>query len=242
MSLLRKKDEGYSGDTVVMTGVNLRYETGPDILSDVSLAIPQRSFHFLTGPSGAGKTSLLSLMYLAKRPTAGALTLFGEDVTAASRNRLAAIRRRLGVVFQDFRLLDHMTTFDNVALPLRIAGIAEAVVQRNVGDLLKWVGLGAYTEALPAVLSGGQKQRVAIARAVVGRPKLILADEPTGNVDDAIAVRLMQLFVELNKLGASVIIATHNEALVSRFAFPRIHLAGGAVQVLPAAAPLAVGM
>lgn len=245
MSLLRKKNESFAGDTVTMTGVSLRYDTGPDILSDVSLSIPQRSFHFLTGPSGAGKTSLLSLMYLAKRPTRGALTLFGEDVTAAARSRLAAIRRRLGVVFQDFRLLDHMTTFDNVALPLRIAGVSEAVVQRNVGDLLQWVGLGDYTDAPPAVLSGGQKQRVAIARAVVGRPKLILADEPTGNVDDTIALRLMQLFVELHKLGASVIIATHNEALVSRFPFPRIHLDGGAVQVLPAAAPpapLAVGM
>ncbi len=245
MSLLRKKDEGFTGDTVTMTGVSLSYDSGPDILSDVSLAIPQRSFYFLTGPSGAGKTSLLSLMYLAQRPTRGLVTLFGEDVTAASRGRLAAFRRKLGVVFQDFRLLDHMTTFDNVALPLRIAGLGEAVIQRNVGELLKWVGLGDYTEILPARLSGGQKQRVAIARAVVGRPKLILADEPTGNVDDAIAVRLMQLFVELHKTGTSVIIATHNEALVSRFTFPRIHIDGGAVQVLPAAAPatpLAVGM
>ena len=248
MSLLRKKDEGFSGDTVTMTGVSLRYEDGPDILSDISLSIPQRSFHFLTGPSGAGKTSLLSLMYLAQRPTRGLVTLFGEDVTAASRGRLAAFRRKLGVVFQDFRLLDHMTTFDNVALPLRIAGIGETVVQRNVGELLDWVGLGDRTETLPARLSGGEKQRVAIARAVVSRPKLILADEPTGNVDDAIAVRLMQLFVELHKTGTNVIIATHNEALVSRFTFPRIHIDRGAVQVFPpatpprAVGPLAVGM
>jgi cell division transport system ATP-binding protein len=199
MSLLRKKDEGFAGATVTMTGVGLRYDDGPDILNDLSLTIPQGSFHFLTGPSGAGKTSLLSLMYLANRPSRGALTLFGEDVTNAKRNRLAAIRRRLGVVFQDFRLLDHMTAFDNVALPLRIAGIGETVVQRNVGELLNWVGLEDYKGTYPPALSGGQKQRVAIARAVVNRPKLILADEPTGNVDDAIALRLMQLFVELHK-------------------------------------------
>ena len=233
MALLRKKEESFTGDTVGLEGVGLRYDTGPEILTDVSLAIPQRSFHFLTGPSGAGKTSLLSLMYLAKRPTRGGLTLFGEDVTRAKRDRLATIRRRLGVVFQDFRLLDHMSAFDNVALPLRIAGIGESVVQRNVSELLNWVGLEEFKNAHPAVLSGGQKQRVAIARAVVNRPKLILADEPTGNVDDTIAMRLMQLFVELHKLGASVIIATHNEPLVARFPFPRLHLDKGAVSILP---------
>ena len=233
MALLRKKEESFTGDTVGLEGVGLRYDTGPEILTDVSLAIPQRSFHFLTGPSGAGKTSLLSLMYLAKRPTRGGLTLFGEDVTRAKRGRLATIRRRLGVVFQDFRLLDHMSAFDNVALPLRIAGIGESVVQRNVSELLNWVGLEEFKNAHPAVLSGGQKQRVAIARAVVNRPKLILADEPTGNVDDTIAMRLMQLFVELHKLGASVIIATHNEPLVARFPFPRLHLDKGAVSILP---------
>ena len=233
MALLRRKNEEYSGDTVDMEAVGLSYDDGPEILSNVSLTIPQRSIHFLTGPSGAGKTSLLSLMYLAKRPTRGGLRLFGEDVTVAKRGRLAAIRRRLGVVFQDFRLLDHMSTFDNVALPLRIAGIGETVVQQNVNELLNWVGLEDFKTAHPAILSGGQKQRVAIARAVVNRPRLILADEPTGNVDDTIAVRLMQLFVELHKLGASVIIATHNESLVARFPFPRIHLDGGAVSVLP---------
>jgi cell division transport system ATP-binding protein len=233
MALLRKKDEGFVGDTATLEGVGLRYDNGPEILADVSLAIPQRSFHFLTGPSGAGKTSLLSLMYLAKRPTRGGLKIFGEDVIHATRSRLAAIRRRLGVVFQDFRLLDHMSTFDNVALPLRIAGVGETVVQRNVSELLNWVGLEEFKDAHPAVLSGGQKQRVAIARAVVNRPKFILADEPTGNVDDAIAMRLMQLFVELHKVGASVIIATHNEPLVARFPFPRIHLDNGAISILP---------
>ncbi|MGE4064087.1 MAG: cell division ATP-binding protein FtsE [Rhodospirillaceae bacterium] len=232
MALLRKKPD-FVGDTVQLEDVGLRYADGPEIFSNVSFAIPQSSFHFLTGPSGAGKTSLLSLMYLAKRPSRGRLKLFGDDVTDAKRGRLPAIRRRLGVVFQDFRLLQHMTAFDNVALPLRIANVSEATVEKNVTELLKWVGLEEYMQARPSVLSGGQQQRVAIARAVVHRPKLILADEPTGNVDDAIAFRLMQLFVELHKLGTSVIIATHNEHLVSRFAFPRLHLSGGSVQALP---------
>jgi len=239
MALARKADKKFEGDTVRLEGVGLRYDDGPEIFAGLSLAIPQGSFHFLTGPSGAGKTSLLSLMYLARRPTAGSIVMFGEDVTAAERARLPVYRRKLGVVFQDFRLLEHMSTFDNVALPLRVAGIAEAVVQRDVGELLKWVGLEAEMHKHPAVLSGGQQQRVAIARAVVNRPKFILADEPTGNVDDAIAFRLMMLFVEMHKLGSSVVIATHNQALVKRFAFPRLHLEGGKIDVLPPAQPKA---
>lgn len=236
MALLRKKSD-FVGDTVQLEGVGLRYAEGPEIFSNVSISIPQSSFYFLTGPSGAGKTSLLSLMYLAKRPTKGRLKLFGDDVTDARRNRLPAIRRRLGVVFQDFRLLEHMTAFDNVALPLRIAQVSEATVEKNVTELLKWVGLEDSMQARPSFLSGGQQQRIAIARAVVHRPKLILADEPTGNVDDAIAIRLMQLFVELHKHGTSVILATHNEHLVARFPFPRLHLNDGTVTAMPPASP-----
>lgn len=238
MALIRKKSD-FVGDTVQLEAVGLRYADGPDIFSDVSFSIPQSSFHFLTGPSGAGKTSLLSLMYLAKHPTRGRLSLFGDDVTDAKRNRLPAIRRRLGVVFQDFRLLEHMTAFDNVALPLRIAQVPEATVHKNVTELLKWVGLEQSMQALPSILSGGQQQRIAIARAIVHRPKLILADEPTGNVDDAIAFRIMQLFVELHKFGTSVIIATHNEHLVARFPFPRLHLNNGTVTALPPVAAAA---
>ena len=223
-----------AADTISLNAVGLQYEDGPDVFADVSLTIPAGSFHFLTGPSGAGKTSLLSLMYLAKRPTKGNVILFGENATEAKRTRLAMMRRRLGVVFQDFRLLDHMTAFDNVALPLRVAGIAPGVVQRDVTELLKWVGLEAEMGKHPPALSGGQQQRVAIARAVVNRPKFILADEPTGNVDDAIALRLMMLFVEMHKIGSSVIIATHNHGLVERFAFPRLHLADGVLtRMLP---------
>ena len=220
--------------------VGLRYGMGPEILKDLSFTIAPQSFQFLTGPSGAGKTTLLRLILLSLKPTRGLISLFGSDVSQIAPDALTAVRRRMGVVFQDFRLLDHMSTFDNVALPLRIAGVGESLVQRNVKELLDWVGLADFMNAQPAVLSGGQKQRVAIARAVVGRPKLILADEPTGNVDDVIALRLMQLFVELHKLGASVIIATHNEALVARFPFQRLHIDAGKVAVLPpldAAAP-----
>ncbi|MHB1207629.1 MAG: cell division ATP-binding protein FtsE [Rhodospirillaceae bacterium] len=224
-------------DTIALNAVGLRYDDGPDVLADVSLTIPAGSFHFLTGPSGAGKTSLLRLMYLANRPTQGSVILFGENATEAKRGRLAMLRRRLGVVFQDFRLLDHMTAFDNVALPLRVAGVAPGVVQRDVSELLKWVGLEDEMDKHPAALSGGQQQRVAIARAVVNRPKFILADEPTGNVDDAIAFRLMMLFVEMHKIGSSVIIATHNLSLVERFPFPRLHLENGALTVRPPALP-----
>lgn len=236
MAILRKKKGVFTGDTVQLDKVALRYDDGPDILHDVSLTIPQRSFHFLTGPSGAGKTSLMSLMYLARHPSRGSLKLFGEDVTALKRNKAANFRRRLGVIFQDFRLLDHLSAFDNVALPLRIARVAEPVVTQYVTELLAWVGLESFMDARPSTLSGGQQQRVAIARAVVNKPDLILADEPTGNVDDTIAVRLMQLFIEMHKLGSSVIIATHNESLVEQFSFPRLHIENGEVEALPAGA------
>jgi len=217
-------------DPIVLNGVALRYGQGPDILSDITISLSKGSFHFLTGPSGAGKTSLLSLLYLAKRPTRGSVWLFGTDASAARREELPNIRRRLGVIFQDFRLLDHLSAFDNVALPLRIAGLNKSEVQSNVTEILSWVGLSDYIEARPPVLSGGQKQLVAIARAVVNRPQIILADEPTGSVDDKTANRLMQLFVELNKLGACVLIATHNEGLVNRFSFPRLHLNNGKLE------------
>jgi cell division transport system ATP-binding protein len=234
VALFRSKTIDADSDPIQLEGVGLRYGNSPDIFSDLTLTLPSRSLHFLTGPSGAGKTSLLSLLYLSNLPTTGHVRLFGHDSANASRAKRTMIRRHLGVVFQDFRLLDHLSVFDNVALPLRVVGAAEETVRNNVSELLKWVGLDGLFDALPPVLSGGQKQRVAIARAVVTRPKLLLADEPTGNVDDAIAERLMQLFVELHKLGTCVIVATHNQRLVERFSFPRLHLERGAIQVLPA--------
>jgi len=214
---------------VEFAGVGVRYGVGPEILQDIEFSLPAGSFHFLTGSSGAGKSSLLRLMYLAQRPSRGRVELFGTDTATAKRYQLPALRRRVGVVFQDFRLLDHLSAMDNVALPLRVAGASEADVQKFVPELLGWVGLADHLHAKPPTLSGGQQQRVAIARAVISRPELLLADEPTGNVDDQIAMRLIYLFEELNKLGTTVVVATHNAGLVSRLAYPQIHLADGRV-------------
>ena len=202
---------------VLFDDVLLRYGAGPDVLHKVSFSLAPGSFHFLVGASGAGKSSLLRVMYLALRPISGRVSLFGRDVERLSRHDIAEMRRRIGVVYQDFRLIDHLSAVDNVALPLRIARVRESEVQKNVRELLAWVGLGEQMDALPATLSGGQQQRIAIARAVVTRPSLLLADEPTGNVDDKIGVRLLYLFEELNKLGTTVVVATHNESLVARF-------------------------
>jgi cell division transport system ATP-binding protein len=207
--------------------VAMRYGAGPEVLRDITLYLAPGSFHYLTGPSGAGKTTLLRLIYRAERPTAGTLHLFDQNVARLARGELALLRRRIGVVFQDFRLVDHLSAFDNVALPLRIAGVQEARIKAHVGELLHWVGLGDSQDVLPATLSGGQKQRVAIARAVIAGPSLLLADEPTGNVDDAMADRLMRLFEEMNRSGTTLVLATHNEALVARRPHPRLFLDGG---------------
>ena len=207
--------------------VGLRYSALPETLSDVTFAIHGGDFRFLTGPSGAGKTSLLKLIYLALSPTRGLISLFGQDVTGAGRKALPPLRRRMGVVFQDFRLMDHMTVYDNVALPLKIAGAPPSKYREDVIELLTWVGLGERLTARPPTLSGGEKQRVAIARAVVGKPDLIIADEPTGNVDPEMGARIMRLFLELNRLGTAVLIATHDQALVQRLKRATLRLAGG---------------
>ncbi len=211
--------------------VGLRYGTGPEVLRDITFRLDPGSFHFLMGASGAGKSSLMRLMYLALRPSRGVLSLFGRDVNAIGRKDLPALRRKIGVVFQDFRLLGHLSAFDNVALPLRVSDASESIIKKHVTELLNWVGLADHLGALPDTLSGGQQQRVAIARAVISRPSLLLADEPTGNVDDAIAMRLLYLFEELNRMGTTVVIATHNETLASQFAHPRLHLEDGTLFV-----------
>ena len=215
--------------------VGMRYGTGPEVLRDVTLRLDAGSFHFLTGPSGAGKTSLLRLISLAERPSRGLVSLFGEDLTRVTRAALAPLRRRIGIVFQDFRLIAHLSAFDNVALPLRVAGVAEAKLRDNVREMLEWVGLADKLDARPPTLSGGQQQRVAIARAVVMRPKLLVADEPTGNVDDAMAQRLMRLFEELNKLGTTLIVATHNALLARQSGRPVLHLENGELTATTAA-------
>jgi len=209
----------------------MRYGAGPEVLRDVTFALSPASFYFLTGASGAGKSSLLRLMYLANRPSRGIVSLFGQDVSKIPRNALPELRRSIGVVFQDFRLLEHESVFDNVALPLRVAGGRESQIRRHVSELLEWVGLENALASLPSTLSGGEQQRVAIARAVIGRPRLLLADEPTGNVDNVIAMRLLYLFEELNRMGTSVVIATHNEALVSQFQHRQLHLEKGEIRL-----------
>jgi cell division transport system ATP-binding protein len=211
--------------------VGLRYGPGPEVLRDLTFRLDPHSFQFLTGPSGAGKTSLLRLLFLALRPTRGLITLFGHDIATLSKDSLATLRRRIGIVFQDFRLLDHMTTYENVALPLRVIGMEEDSYRKEVMELLDWVGLGERMWALPPVLSGGEKQRAAIARAVIARPQLLLADEPTGNVDPSLAQRLLRLFVELNKTGTAVVIATHDIALMDQFDAPRLVLHEGRLHV-----------
>nr|WP_245247576.1 cell division ATP-binding protein FtsE [Tianweitania sediminis] len=211
--------------------VGLRYGMGPEILRDISLEIPERSFQFLTGPSGAGKTTLLRLLFLALKPTRGLITVFGKDRARITRRELPLLRRRIGVVFQDFRLLDHMTTYENVALPLRIRGREESSYRNDVVDLLKWVGLGERMHVLPPVLSGGEKQRAAIARALIEQPEILLADEPTGNVDPPLARRLLRLFIELNRLGTAVVIATHDLTLMEQVDARRMILSDGRLDV-----------
>jgi cell division transport system ATP-binding protein len=197
--------------------VGLRYGMGTEVLRDISFAIEPQSFQFLTGPSGAGKTTLLRLILMSLRPTRGFISLFGQDVSQLGKDEISAIRRRVGVVFQDFRLLDHLTTYENVALPLFVQGQEDRTYRPQVIELLRWVGLGDHIHAYPPVLSGGEKQRAAIARALIVQPELLLADEPTGNVDPTLARRLLRLFMELNKSGTSVIIATHDLALMDQF-------------------------
>ena len=217
---------------VSLEQVGLQYgqrDTGAaaDVLRDLSFTIPEGGFRWLLGPSGAGKTSLLRLLYLAARPTRGRLSILGTPVDRVQRRALPRLRRRIGVVFQDFRLLPHLSAFDNVALPLRLAGRPEGQIRVDVAEMLRWVGLGRKQASRPAELSGGEQQRVAIARAVVTRPSLLLADEPTGNLDSAQAERLMQLLNEMNRLGTTVVVATHNEALVRRHPGPALRLDHG---------------
>jgi cell division transport system ATP-binding protein len=214
-------------ETVRLSGVGFGYADSPGVLRDVNLILPRGSFHFLTGPSGAGKSSLLRLLTLAERPTSGRISLFGRDVTDLPASAAPTLRRRMGVVFQDFRLLDHLDLFENAALPLRLAGHKPETYGGDVEEMLRWVGLGNRMTARPPLLSGGEKQRLAIARAVMGNPELIIADEPTGSVDKAMADKLLMLFQALNRLGATVLIASHDEGLAERSGARRLRLDRG---------------
>lgn len=213
---------------VRLDGVSLTYERTGEVLSEIDLILRQGSFTFLTGPSGAGKSSLLKLMYLAHAPSRGVIRLFGRQTHDLKRKQLAALRRRIGVVFQEFRLLDHLTAAENVALPLRVAGRKPDSYRAEVADLLRWVGLGERIDAPTPSLSGGEQQRVAIARALINKPDLLIADEPTGNVDPEMGRKILRLFSELNKrVGTTILIATHDLELIREFEVPVLRLSNG---------------
>jgi cell division transport system ATP-binding protein len=214
-------------DMVRFENVGMRYGSGPEVLRDVTFALDPGSFTFLTGVSGAGKTTLLKLIGVSEPPSRGLISLFGRDIATAKRSDFPALRRRIGVVFQDFRLIAHLSAFDNVGLPLRLAGRRLPNYAQDVEELLTWVGLGDRLDARPATLSGGEQQRVAIARAVVARPDLLIADEPTGNVDAEIGDRLIRLFAELNRLGTTVLIATHDRSLLEKVRAREMRLVDG---------------
>ena len=215
-----------------LNSIGVKYEGGNHVLRDASFHLRPGSFHFLTGPSGSGKTTLLRLLFMSMQPTHGQIYVLGQDISRVTPSRRAQLRRRIGIVFQDFRLLDHLSTWENVALPLRVTGKRVSDYKEDVTDLLQWVGLGDRMHSFPSVLSGGEKQRAAIARAVINKPELLLADEPTGNVDPQMARRLLRLFIELNRLGTSVVIATHDHLLMRQTKAPRLELHDGHVRIV----------
>ena len=216
--------------TLKLERIGLRYGRGPEVLSGVDLALRPGSFTFLTGESGAGKSTLLQLCYLALKPSRGLIHLFGQDLSSLKPSQIQVLRRRIGVVLQDFRLIDHLSVWENVALPLRVAGMNRNEYRADVDELLNWVGLGHRMHALPPTLSGGEKQRCAIARAVINKPDLLIADEPTGNVDPEMGARLLRLFAEMNRMGTTVLIATHDLALIDEISARTVHLSGGVIE------------
>lgn len=214
-------------EVIRLERVGFDYPGSGPVFFDLNYVFYTAGFYFLTGPSGAGKTSLLKLLYRDIKTSHGTVRVFGRDVSTISSLELPEFRQRMGLVFQDCQLLDHLNVLDNVAVALKIGGMEEARARIYSEELLQWVGLADHLNAFPQFISDGQKQRVAIARAVITRPLLLLADEPTGNVDDFNARKLLNLFEELNKLGTTVILATHDRNLISQFSYPELHLSHG---------------
>jgi len=214
---------------IILSKVSLRYGSNADVLKNITFKLDSGSFNFLTGASGSGKSSLLKLLYLGHLPSSGELNIFGKNIAKIPKYELPMLRRKIGVVFQDFRLMEHLTVIENVALPLQIAGARSEDVREHVNELISWVGLDDKIDLYPSTLSDGEKQRIAIARAVIGRPRLLLADEPTGSIDHEQGTKIMYLFKELNKIGTTVIIATHDDSLVREYKYPKLNLLNGKV-------------
>lgn len=210
---------------ISFANVGARYDNSQEVLSDVSFNISNGSFYFLSGASGAGKTTLLRLIYQLHKPSRGQIKLFGKTTNDISRDEITNLRHKMAIVFQEYSLLSHLTVFDNIALPLRVRGFPEAKIKKLVTKTLEWVGLGKYADSNPKTLSGGQQQRVSVARAIIIQPAILLADEPTGNLDDENASRLMELFIQMNKMfGTTIILATHSQKLMDTYKFPVIHV------------------
>jgi len=216
---------------VIFDQVSLSYKTDEKIFSDLNINFKSGSFYFLTGSSGAGKTSLLKLIYMDVMPTHGNVSVLGQDSLSISQRNIPYLRQKIGMVFQDCYMLNHLSLIENVALPLRIRGLNPSQALYNANEMLNWVGLGKYIHHNPDVLSGGQKQRAAIARAVINKPALLLADEPTGNVDQENANRILHLFEELHKRGTTVVLATHDRALAAAYPYPELLIKDYKVQV-----------
>ncbi|MCP5322465.1 MAG: ATP-binding cassette domain-containing protein [Candidatus Paracaedibacteraceae bacterium] len=216
---------------VTFNRVSLAYRTDEEIFWDLSLNFNSGAFYFLTGSSGSGKTSLLKLIYMDVMPTQGSVTVLGHDSLSITQRQIPYLRQKIGMVFQDCYMLNHLTLIENVALPLRIRGLNKEQALYNASEMLSWVGLSRYINHYPDVLSGGQKQRAAVARAVINRPLFLLADEPTGNVDKENAVRILHLFEELHKRGTTVIFATHDRSLAASYPYPELLIKDKKIQM-----------
>lgn len=212
---------------ISLNHVGLRYDGGPEVLSDISLKLEAGSFHYLTGSSGSGKTSLMRLLHIGLLPSRGDIRIFDQDIMRSTRTERANLRRNIGVIFQNFQLLPHLSLYDNIAMPLRLTKIPETKIETAVTEMISWIGLKDYIRVKPAFLSGGQQQRAAITRAVITKPKILLADEPTGSLDDAMGNKIITLFEELNKTGTAIVVATHNQGMINRFPHDILKLKNG---------------